>query len=792
MAGWSFFLNGTEVEEPIGWDAVEFTAKRMDSHGMDQPFSTELTFDGVGARLIKAQYDAHFINANITLLITSDVNVNGTAWSYLGYVDLSIYSEKNVCDTDSWEVTVGILEDNFREKFKARMDVEVDLLTLKDLDQNTIPAITLHETRLHCQELFLAGEGAQLAAVSNEGIFWLDSWDRDLFAITMPIYWGNSDFKGTFGNTLDPTGLNYTDTNCFFVNNSSFTRKINLNFSVIIGFRWSAIEYIYPYDPQGDTASIDVAIVVRDKDNNITDYRTIYTSTSASYNDGGPQTVYSNLNVSYSGDFTVPKGGRILAYVEWSNKGGDTFRRYVDVGLLVTGLAMLVNIDNACLTMTELNSSADASLAKGLLVKDYLDRLTYIITGQQNAIVSDYFQQSTGCEWANMLTTGLYIRNAATIDTLVNGCGTTTPVEALYSLKTSFKKTFENLSKIFCLGWQYEQQIDLSWKIRIEPVDYFYQANLMASFENVGDIRQYAMTDKLMNNVTVGYSDKWKNIAVSGIFEIHTERNYFIKNKATTNGSTAKLDLKSDIIASGYAIEFSRRLQFLRDDSGSSDRPNDYETFIIALNSGSVSIAEIAGSGYQLPNETGPKTFTAGTVSYGSNFIAVSNAPIGRIYNIPLTPMRNAIRWWKLLGMHTFGLDTADAKLFFQVGEYYTTYSSEIASSCLEEIQGEVLAENIDISVDIIQPAYQEYIFKPIAVEFEYPQTLCNFIGMGDPGNGIVQFTSGSLTGLGFIQESANKPEDPSGGTTKFTLILSNKTLPTGRPYSDGYSDGFE
>ncbi len=41
MANWKFYLDGNQVEEPIGWDAIEFTAIRMESHGIDQPFSTD-------------------------------------------------------------------------------------------------------------------------------------------------------------------------------------------------------------------------------------------------------------------------------------------------------------------------------------------------------------------------------------------------------------------------------------------------------------------------------------------------------------------------------------------------------------------------------------------------------------------------------------------------------------------------------------------------------------------------------------------------------------------------------
>jgi len=54
MANWKFYLDGIEVEEPIGWDAVEFTAVRMESHGIDQPFSTEVKFYERGARYIKS------------------------------------------------------------------------------------------------------------------------------------------------------------------------------------------------------------------------------------------------------------------------------------------------------------------------------------------------------------------------------------------------------------------------------------------------------------------------------------------------------------------------------------------------------------------------------------------------------------------------------------------------------------------------------------------------------------------------------------------------------------------
>ena len=167
MAGWSFFLNGTEVEEPIGWDAIEFTAIRMESHGIDQPFSTEMRFYERGAKLIKALYDQYFINAEITIQITSDVGYGGEPYEFNGMLNLAIYQEHNVCDTDSWEITVGIIDDNFREQFKARQDVEIDLTATKDLNGDTIAALTEKQIRLHRQDLYLQANGKNLADSST-------------------------------------------------------------------------------------------------------------------------------------------------------------------------------------------------------------------------------------------------------------------------------------------------------------------------------------------------------------------------------------------------------------------------------------------------------------------------------------------------------------------------------------------------------------------------------------------------------------------------------------------------
>jgi hypothetical protein len=788
MAGWKFYLNNIQVAEPIGWDAIEFTAKRLPSYGIDSPFSTELTFTGKAAKLIKAEYDVHYINAEIAILIQSDVNVNGSAYAFNGFLNLSIYSEKNVCDTNGFEVTVGIIEDNFREQFLARQNVEIDLLSAKDLDENVITPVVLDTIVTHTQELFLIGK-ARNNSNQVTALQWTyaGGWTLDDFAALLPAYYSNSDFKGVFGTTFNPISTLYTTTSPTFVNNSDFTRTIKFNVSANGIFGWTLFGFA------GDSANITFSIQVKTAIGG-EPYRYYLYDSPLNFYDDQDDTPWS---FAVEQDIIVDPDDRVFIFMQWGFNGNIVPGTTPTPDSISRRLAYLC--ENCCVTLTETNSAALASTTDGLTVYNALQRAVYLLTGNPDGLVSDTFSDPDGCYWNNFITTGLYIRNATTIEQVINGC-VELEEENIYAIKTSFEKLFDGLNRIFCLGWQFEQDVYGSWKLRVEKADYFFNTNtVIQSFPKVGQIMQSAMSDKLVNNIQIGYSDKFKNIAISALTEINADRNYFIANKARADNSSVSLDLLSDIIGSGYAIEFYRRLQFLRDDSGSSDRPNDYDLFIIWTNRYEVTVDldTEPGIGYRLEGETGSKTFAPGTVSYGSNFIAESNGPIDRVYNVFNSPARIAARWWKILGMHTYGLPTAKAILAFQVGQYFTDYSSRIDSTsepedCMEVINGasDVLFENTNIGPDILVPGEAEYLMKPITVEFDAPQTLCSFIDMSYNGNGLVRVTSGSLELFGFIEEATNKPQDPNSGISTLKLTLANK-IGDARAFSDGFSDGF-
>ena len=755
MANWKFYLDGNEVEEPIGWDAIEFTAIRMESHGIDQPFSTELKFYNKGAKYIKAIYDQYFINQPIAITITSDVGYNNAPWQFDGFLNMAIYQEHNVCDTDSWEITVGIIDDNFREEFKARQDVEIDLTSTTDLNDNAISALSQKEIRMHRQDLYLQANGKNLDdytnTISNTAGPALQTF------ILVPTFWQQSDFTQQYGSTFNTnviffTGAGNLGDSPIFKNNGTTSRT----FTYTITIHWRA-------ESTGSNPSIYNLLLLQLNGNIPEPYPPSIGLHTATLNPGDVEVI----NTTYTGTVTVATDIKLsLLFLP---------------DLAIGGATQITLYQGYTITLEEVNSGEYASTANCLTIEQWLRRSIYVMTGSNNKLLSDCFSEADdGCYWNNALTNGLRLRQADGQD-------------GLGALRTSWKAIFEDLDKMFCLGWAFEWT-GSEWKIRVEPREYFYQNSISSTFYNVGEVTQMAKVDMLMNNINLGFTDTWKNIQLSGVFAIHTDRNYFVANRAMAENSTAKLDMRTNIIGEGYAIEFSRRLSGITFGGATSDRPNDYETFIIWLTRAEVTLSSIEGTCFNLPQETGTVTFAPGEISMPSSFIAFSSSPLDNLYNIWHTPARIALRWWKVLGMHTYGLN--NPQLQFQVGEYQTNYYSQINDSteaCQQYLIDDPLYENVSPRPDVLRVGEKEYLFKPIGIEFSYPQSLCDFLTLSqDEQYRKVRLTSGSLDVQGFITEATNQPEDASGGTTKFTLLMSAQDALEGGAFSDGFSDGFD
>jgi hypothetical protein len=128
--------------------------------------------------------------------------------------------------------------------------------------------------------------------------------------------------------------------------------------------------------------------------------------------------------------------------------------------------------------------------------------------------------------------------------------------------------------------------------------------------------------------------------------------------------------------------------------------------------------------------------------------------------------------------MNTYGLPNPMLK--FQVGQYQTNYSSFIDDTiepCQEFCTGCLLEENLNIDPQFLRSSEQSYLFKPVGLEFSFPQNLCSFIEMANIGTGFIRVTSGGFEFFGFLESATNKPVDPNSGITDFKLILA-KNIP--------------
>ena len=794
MSGWRFYLDDVEVEEPIGWDGVEFTAKRLDNHGIDQPFSSSIQFYGKGARILQQSFRDRFLSGNVTIKIESSQKVNGIPYVYEGLVDFTTYEEINTCDTDSWSVSVGILQDEFRDKFKARYDVEIDLFGTKDLDNNTIPygGFTSRLMRLHGQRLKLTADGGNLANTSKLIQKEDALWSRDEFCMVMPIYWSNSDFQEIFGTTKDVVGLTYSNTNVIFTDNSNqnVPRTLTLSWKPFyLGFLFTFSD---DFDIPRATQSMGLVLTINVFNDDGTDYAVHYVAASPlSFIDAPSYTNWYEAGGSYA--FTVPADGRVAFYLQWGGQGtikvgvtgqGDSTKEYKANIILPKGVDII---------LTETNK-ASASQCYCIPVYNFLNRIIYQLTGSNNKLLSDCFNEASDGVYANnVITTGLLLRRW------------NPPTGQNVQVRTSFKKAFESLAAIFNLGWAFEKQLDGSYSIRVEPFEYFYDNTIELTIQNPNELKQAPVSDNYFSQLKLGFSDNWKNMALGGVDAVCTDRNYFIDNKAIKYGETSTFERKSDIIGEGIAIEYSRRLQFYDINAGSSDRPNDYALFIIWTIREDTSIFLGGWDQYRLENESLSDTITlpkynASWSSDLSNGFSPRWGDNLRRYNLFHTSTRVALRNWSYLGMNVFGLLQPEFR--FQVGEYRTRFDSAVNELIQPNVientsttpSGAVrLAEDGNISTTIIRDEFKDYKLKPIIFEFEYPQAFCDFIQLANyTPYRKVKVIMGDFSIDGWILDIKNKPEDNSGGTTIFRIIAANIQESEGeRGFSAGYSEGY-
>jgi hypothetical protein len=146
---WKFFISGIEVNEPIGWDAVQFTIERKPDAGFSFVFSDTVTFQNKAADIIRQAYNQRFVNALVPIDIVrfKDGSCQQAIDRYSGVLNFKVYQE------EGQDVIIGIMDSGIAEKFTANKGTKINLRNETNADGVELTPLSNDLFDLHSQPL---------------------------------------------------------------------------------------------------------------------------------------------------------------------------------------------------------------------------------------------------------------------------------------------------------------------------------------------------------------------------------------------------------------------------------------------------------------------------------------------------------------------------------------------------------------------------------------------------------------------------------------------------------------
>ena len=391
------------------------------------------------------------------------------------------------------------------------------------------------------------------------------------------------------------------------------------------------------------------------------------------------------------------------------------------------------------------------TVTKHFMIHEAFSRTVEAYTGNILKVYSDYYGRTDsqpfaydvdGCGSLRTIMTGLFVRQFPShLDT-----GQSPNNKARMSV--SFDQIYEAMNAIDCIGYGIEvDPTDSSKKVvRIEPVEYFYNSStVIMECDNVPELRRVAKTDNYISKFLFGYN-KWEAESTMGLDEFNTKREY--RNNLKTIKRT--LEKKCDFIASGYTLEVERHEEFAIDPT--KDTSYDNEIFLICLRRDGTSVK----------------------VEQGMHCLDIPGAQNvidpDTVYNARISPVRNLLRWLKILNLTYFPLySDPDALWIFAKGDANYNVIMELISGCFNE--GNPLSESQNVSVaDLTTGASGKPLVKPQVVDYDYPVSWAQYNAIKANPYGVVKYREFDTQpwSEGFLLNLKYRPES---GSATFELL---------------------
>ncbi|GEO08758.1 hypothetical protein [Segetibacter aerophilus] len=810
---WRFTLihDGTEtvIQEPYGWDSMTKTVRRdLSTHGVFFDFSdNDLQFEEEAYFIIKEEYILKAIDGNIGLRIEWLGAFNYWLF-YTGKLDFASYNE--VCG-ESCSIKCGLQASETELLIKNRTDTSVDLTGNIAYDGVTVlddyPFLD-REVDIPSKSLLVTSKARNLT--DNQSINFADDF-----------YWkDNTLITKVFFTAILPgfKSIDYTeigDTN-FYDQPQYLSGAFNnipaegsvpfIELKVPPGLLCQYDNFIIDLDYHGSVSQsassgvytkANLIILKLPKGLDETDpasYTSIFNETAWFNLTGNGTTSFSNqANVTVSMNF----GDRLYLYY-FLVKSDPSH---------ISSFFFTMGAGSYCKVTA--NSTCPSSRIKTYFLHEAGSRIVEHITNNQYKFKSEYYGRTDsepyayandGCGGLRTLSNGLQIRRAILQDN--------TPPKVFLS----FKDFFESLSAIDCIGMGIENT-----DVRVEPIKYFYSDEIIFVADLVNEINTTVRNEWNYNQFNFGY-DKFEVESTNGLDAMHTKRQY----RSPLSNTDTKLEKFSKVIADPYAIEVTRRKFGLSDDwrydasafliclkrsapySISLTGTFYYTSFYTSNDASAIhkgDILTITGSGVNSGTFTvdfvstfgggtdtaiyfaepvtleGPITIgvillqASVTVDQGNITTPENIFDPATVINYAITPVRNAMRWfkWFIQGVR----DYANAKALFSSGEGNFVAKGLNSGTCV--VEGEAIAENAPIELaSFADPDDARPFTVPEKVVFKYPMGLNEFVDVSVAKYGKVQYRRAAKDpwSYGWIDTLKYSPND---GEAEFTLITSKE-----------------
>jgi len=179
---------------------------------------------------------------------------------------------------------------------------------------------------------------------------------------------------------------------------------------------------------------------------------------------------------------------------------------------------------------------------QAVYIKHLFERVLWSITGEQYIFKSDFFDfnNAKGNNYGAyyFITIGAFMSNNPN-----------------KKLTISFKKLFESLRDIFGLGMCIEYDTTMKKYIRVEPIDMFYNPELICQIDNLTDLTIQANTELLPNKIIVGYTGGTGNQDDVFDTEYNIKTTYITPIKQTKHEASFLSDIKADALSMCVALD---------------------------------------------------------------------------------------------------------------------------------------------------------------------------------------------------------------------------------------------